>query len=442
MPPMQDAAGERPARPAARDGRFTFAHLLTRDAAYWALLASNRAALHRRAAEVLTARLVNGSPEEVPLLGRIVGHLEAAGDYARAHAQGCTLLLRRAALGRLQQWEAALAELERLWELARRADPALPATPAIALNVRASCLTHTNHMPEAREAAQAALALARQEQSPLQIAMALNGCGIVAHYSGLHSEAFHYYDAARQAFEDLGDRQGVAQLCNNLGVARIEIDDAAGARTILEQGLALAEELGSMQLQANLALNVGLALAELGLPAARTRLMEAVRLSRELGNLGNESLSLGYLGELEERAGHPATARDYYTAAVRLSRVTGSTRFTAWWLDHLCALELRAGRLDAARELALDACAQAHLSGGRTVEAYALAELAEVEQSAGALESAEALRQRAAALLPAGGGRLWRLTAKLEALRDKLAPEQTAEAPLLAGAVQVPEVAS
>jgi tetratricopeptide (TPR) repeat protein len=404
-----------------RRAGFAFNHLLTQQAAYGALLGSNRRALHSAAADALAARIVPGAPDEASLLARLVAHLEAAQRWPEAFGRCCTLLNRLDALGRFDNWDGTLGYAAALWRRARAADPALPEESSELVNARASGCAHTGRLDEARALAQRALELARQQGHRAAEARAINNLGIAAHFGGLHADAFRYYSAALAAYRALDDATGCAQLCNNLGVARFEVDDAAGALEILREGLELVTRAGLVQLVGNLELNNGLALSALGDDAAaRAHLTRGLQAARRQGNLGEEGLTLGYLGEVEERAGHPATARDYYTSAERLARLTGSARFSAWWLDHLCALDLAAGDRAAARARAAAALAQARRSGGRTVESYALCQLAEVELAEGDSAAARRWLDQAQALVPPTTGRLWRLSAKLEDLQQRL----------------------
>lgn len=84
---------------------YFFEHLLTREAAYRALLAANRRTLHSLAANALASLINPGSADEWNLLPHLIEHLALAGRHQEAHERCCDLL-----------WLAACSGQHRLFE--------------------------------------------------------------------------------------------------------------------------------------------------------------------------------------------------------------------------------------------------------------------------------------------------------------------------------------
>jgi hypothetical protein len=167
-----------------RARNFTFSHLLTRDAAYDALLASNRRALHSAAADGLTGRLTPGTPDELMHLARVQDHLEVAERWEEAHQRCCARLRRRVGLGRLDGWAEMSKHAEELWRRAHERNPALPSWSAAFANATALYLGLTSQLEEATVWANRALSLARSAGEVAEEALALNHCGLARHYAG------------------------------------------------------------------------------------------------------------------------------------------------------------------------------------------------------------------------------------------------------------------
>jgi tetratricopeptide (TPR) repeat protein len=351
---------------------FAFSHRLTRDAAYDALLASNRRKLHSAAADALARGLDIGAPDELPLLRRLIDHLSAAERWAEAHHRGCVLLLRRAVLGRTADWEALAAQVRELWERARAVDPALPPGSAPLCNAWALYLALTGRMDEARCAGEEALGLARAAGDRSQQAAALVHCGIATHYAGGQLAALDFYREALALYRAQDDLYGQLRCLNNIGLALHEAGRSEEALPYLETGLALAGNMHQI-MRSNLGVNRGVVLHELkDYVAAQSCFEDALQAAREIGDRSTEGLALGNLGDLAGLRQEWELARRCLSQALGVAREVGSPRFVAWWINQRAELELRAGAAEEAWRFSLQAQAAAEASNDSVVLCHVL----------------------------------------------------------------------
>jgi tetratricopeptide (TPR) repeat protein len=404
---------------------FAFLHRLTCDAAYRALLASNRRALHSAAADALLGGLRFGTPDEAPRLAQLIGHLRRAERWGEAHRYSCKLLQRRANLGRVDGWEEQAAAAQELWERARQADPALPPRTAALCNAWAMYLAMTGRPAQAQPWSEQALGLARAAGDAEQTALALNSGGMAAHYSGELATALDRYRAGLDACRAAGDRLGQMRALNNIGLLLNEQGDNAPAERALREGLALAQADGALLLESNLALNLGIVLGDLEqLEEARAQYEHAYQTGTQCGDLSTQGLAIGNIGGIDSMAGRKPEARAAFVRAAELARDIRAPRFIAFWTNELAELELHEGRTLEALALAEQAAAAARGCGDRLMCGYVLCSAGAVALAAGQPERARALLAEARAAvgaIPLTG--LERLTNRFDDLQAQLATQ-------------------
>ncbi len=88
-------------------------------------------------------------------------------------------------------------------------------------------------------------------------AMKLHAVGITHYRAGRYSEAVQAFVEARAAAEANEDRHKVAEILNDLGVARRELTEWTPAQAALEEAYALFAELGSARGKAQVMGNMG-----------------------------------------------------------------------------------------------------------------------------------------------------------------------------------------
>lgn len=345
---------------------YAFEHVLTRDAAYGALLSHNRRLLHGLAADALAGRIVTGTAQEWELLPLLVEHLAAAGRYAEAHRRACRMLRLHADVMRAagleewlaraldlwrQAWPAAalppgehppsapflLALTEREWrcgdypqaeKLARRALQIAEAagdTPEQSAALRSlGVLAHDlGRLEEAETLYLQSLAVleARGLASAVDRAMSLMNLGLVHDDRGRSTEAEAHYEQARGLFEEAGDQRGVSYALNNLGCLLEAAGRLAGARACWEEAARICRELGDLRSEGHVLASLGLLHSADGDWIGAAQLCgQALEISRTLGDPRGQAYALEAQGRVAQAAGEPAVARERFAAALEIRR--------------------------------------------------------------------------------------------------------------------------
>lgn len=412
-------------------GRYAFEHLLTREAAYAALLERNRCALHSLAADVLSARLRPGTLEEWELLPLICDHLNAAGRVLEAHERRCELLVLMAQTGRFEAWERSLDAARGNWEAARQADPALPGASQKLLYCEALLSYSRGQFAPALEAAQAALAGAAPEVSALLVMLSAQ----CLHRLGRSAEALQGYAAALDAFAAAGDLPNQCEVERGMAVlARDQGDGEASLRHNV-RALELARACGNKRLEAVSLISACNSASIFGsLRDAESYLRGALELATALGDLQSRATALNLLSEMEMCCAGPAVAESTAREALGLTEVTGNLRSRTMSLSYLALAVAAQGRIEEARTHIDDAreiCDRLQYVWGRSFTTYwgAITELdfGDLEK-AGRLcaEALEAASQMGNALfqIPLTGtlGQIELLRGNLEGALERLLP--------------------
>ena len=104
--------------------------------------------------------------------------------------------------------------------------------------------------------------------------------------------------------------------------------DAASARPLFEEGLAIARELGDRKAEANLLCNLGDISIDSDPPAARAFLEQSLAAHREIGNPSGIAHASMLLGNVALRQESRAEAQALYAESLSLSRVLGNPQKT------------------------------------------------------------------------------------------------------------------
>jgi tetratricopeptide (TPR) repeat protein len=134
----------------------------------------------------------------------------------------------------------------------------------------------------------------------------------------------------------------------------------AEARACLEEGLAIARELGNARGVSSVLQPLGMAVMAQGeLGVARRYLEEALVLAQAQGEKRQLAGALTALAQLDRVEGHPESAEPLYREAVRLMREIGDDESAAIGLLNLAMLSIMQGDGGAARAMVLEALATA-----------------------------------------------------------------------------------
>ena len=224
------------------------------------------------------------------------------------------------------------------------------------------------------------------------VALCLNASGVLAHHQCDYPTALRLHQQAVAAFEQLGNRRGMATALNGLANVASSTGDLATASQMYIRVIEIGRDLPDQRILAASLMNLGVAILH-QLWEGTLHLKEAVRahqvfgealyLYRELGDLHGISLSLQNLGVLSGFQGHDDVARRYLEESLAISRQLGDAKGVAATVRFLGQLAVRGGDYEAA-ERHLEECLDVLRGlGSRPLVADALALLGDVADRQG-----------------------------------------------------------
>lgn len=382
----------------ARPDRFAFRSPLLRRAALAQLLARERRALHREAAEAIEGLMGSAAEQRAGELARhyaAAGEVEIALGYCRVAGEQALrrddlrealahfsrgircaarlgraaddLLLARAELyERMGRFAAAETDLVAAQEAAQREGRGRAAWQAL---LRLGYLWAARDYRRSLAWYEAALSAAEKLADPLACAETRNRIGNVYLNQDRPDEALPCHAIALAAFESAADVAGQANTLELMAVCYYNLPDALAGADCATRALALGRAAGDRSVIFHAAIHLLLPLrfdTEAGPRADPARLIataeEALEIARGMGWLGGEAQALGLLGGFYGVLGqydHGLTLlRDGLALAERLEYAAGisaAERLTAETLTDLLAFDAAAGRLRRARAIAVDA---------------------------------------------------------------------------------------
>ena len=378
-------------READPDGRWSFRHLMVREAAYASVPLGDRAANHARMVGWLLQRdPADVDPSEVAHhTERAVGlwqELGQAPDPLPAAALGSLVQAARAARQRDE-----LREAERWYQRARDLDLVDPAEQV------AVCLEHGATLIAQRRLLEAELALASVVDSPRSTLAARGeahtGLGVVARLLGDTERAQEAFDAGRRAWQEAGDLAGEAGSVRTHGWAELL---AGRPRSALPK-LLRARELDEVTDRPRGLTLQCLAWCEFLVgdhAAARAHIWDAARELSAADDRLNIGWCFGILGNSLWQEGRVAQAENVADNLLDASRGLGDPWNEGMCLVLLAACRLEAGDLDAARDTTLAALRTFAELDDPWGDASARLVLGMVERIAGDLDGARAALER------------------------------------------------
>jgi tetratricopeptide (TPR) repeat protein len=406
-------------------GQYYFLHLLTRDAAYAALLDKNRRLLHSSAAQALEARLAPGTAEEAAQLGTVARHWRGARRWRQAHAQLCRQLKLLAHAGVEVDWEARRAEADCLWQLARQDDPGLPPLSWQRACVKAQREYRAGRVDAARSAFAAGLAAAdAQRDLRGRCECLLNGAAMELEL-GRTDLARSLLDSALEQAAALGDAHTIGVAQGNQGVLLWQTGRLAEAEALLREAATTAGRHGDRRTEGYNLGNLGSVLA------ARERfaesaacLRQALAIAREIGDRRSAARHLGNLGIIEAAQQATAEAETHLRAAARQAEELDDTLMRCYWLERLAATLLDEGQPAVAREALQVSLPLARELGSQRMLAIQSCLLAMAEQRGGNAPAAQrAWHAAQQAAVHVHGAAEAEVAAALAAVRSELGPE-------------------
>lgn len=239
-------------------------------------------------------------------------------------------------------------------------------------------------------------AIALAGEDPWARALLEVGLGFQERFAGRPREAEESFARALEAFRETGDRWGMANCLDPLGMFALARGDARRALELIDEGLAYMREVAAPEETADLLRTRGAVLLHQGDTAgAEIHFGQALALARDAGLPDKMAGARRGLGDAARLAGDPARAREQYEAALETCAANWfSVGETARILIGLGRTAVAEGRAEEARDWFRQAAELA-------VEGPGELELAEVAE---ALASVAGSPERAAVLLGAATG--------------------------------------
>ncbi|MFF6960855.1 tetratricopeptide repeat protein [Streptomyces sp. NPDC008317] len=255
--------------------------------------------------------------EAVVMHRAAVAHWNAS---ASPRAESRALLSLAAVHARASQYPRSAEAAERALALAR--DAGDDATTAEALNQLGVLHWHVSECEAAVTILKESLELRGDDR--WNRARTLNNLAIAYLHMGDHRNALESFTRSLQDMHQLGDLRLESRLLSNIGDLRRRAGDIESARTAFQEALALNNDSGSEADRATIRMNIA---TTMRIPeefdAAVDMHTSSLAAFRRLGDRKNEASALNGLGTVYREAGRHAEAAIHHDAALRLARELG-----------------------------------------------------------------------------------------------------------------------
>jgi predicted ATPase/DNA-binding SARP family transcriptional activator/Tfp pilus assembly protein PilF len=298
-------------------------------------------------------------------------------------------------LGHLGRYE----EAEALLQTSLKGLQAFEDTAALvaSLNSLSFISNRQGDYAKAKDLLKRALALSRAAQLRQLEADSLSQLGAVYFYLADYATSSDYYAQTLHIRRELGDRFGESLALGNLGLTVYEQSNFKAAKAYFEESWdILRHEVGNREREGWILNNLGMMALDYGeYTDALDYYQQALRISRDIGDLWGESNTLGNLGIVHWSLGDFAQAGAYYAEAIEIKREIddgwGESMITGF--QSLLFHDL--GRFSEALDRGQRALAIAEDLGSPEVQAYALTFVGHAQVKLGSLEEAAGSYQQA-----------------------------------------------
>ncbi|HWM89830.1 MAG TPA: tetratricopeptide repeat protein [Thermoanaerobaculia bacterium] len=294
------------------------------------------------------------------------------------------------------------------------------------------------------------------------IAVQLGNLGLLYQSQGDLKRALDFLDRSRARLTEIDDPLLEARILNASSSILYAQGDFEGARSRIEEVLALSRKVKSRNDEARAKVNLAAILVLKGeireasrlareafeilresdpaqaasalaawadtlarqgdLAGARQRFEQGLEMKRKAGDRIGTGQLLGALAYLEHRAGNPAAARTHSREQLRIAQETGARTLRAWAWQGQGRAELAAGDLSAARKSLERALAESSAVGDSSRAMAVRLDLARLAQAAGKAGEAAGLAGETAAWYrerDSAWGEALSLSVQAEALADQ-----------------------
>ncbi|HUL78413.1 MAG TPA: CHAT domain-containing protein [Vicinamibacteria bacterium] len=280
--------------------------------------------------------------------------------------------------------------LPRLQEAVARADASSDRRRHVLASTRlASSLVTLGKGQRAKALLDEALRVALEADFPLGAAEAHLGLGDIHYLRSELREARREDQTALEAYQGLGNAEGLTEAHLDLGYTLADLSQDAGARGHFERALELARSTGDKRREATALRALGNVHSKMSEEQQAIRYFEA---AQELFERAEDRSALAGLynglGEVHGRLNDLAAAIRYHEKAAALARATGNRTAEGAALLEIAGRQRGLGRLDDAADTYEKARAFFDANGDPAMVASALAGLGDVAAAAGRLDDA------------------------------------------------------
>jgi predicted ATPase len=319
---------------------YLFKHIVTHEVTYESLPFGLRAQLHEQLARYLERQIASGTMSEMALLDTLVFHYTRSENKAKQRAY-----LQKAGQAALDTdaYETAVEYFTRLLELVPDTDPA---RSELALRLAGAYYSLGNYLA-ARAAVERAQAAAKSDADR---ASALRELAVITVETSSSAEALTILEQALPLARSSNNKLTLCRTLSSLGYVYTLLDKSEEARVALDEGLALARELGDLALELYL-LNIFAedAINWSELAEAERLLTEVYTRAVAAGNRHATKGALNNLSVVADERGDVMQAQEYTRQAVAIARELGAQSDIALFLINLADGDIKLGNLSAAR---------------------------------------------------------------------------------------------
>jgi tetratricopeptide (TPR) repeat protein len=181
-------------------------------------------------------------------------------------------------------------------------------------------------------------------------ARALNAAGLLAREQSDYRAATTFFEESLPIWQELRDKQGIAEALNSLGLVAQDQGEFAVARAYFENSLAIRQELGEKHEIAYSLNNLGNILKnQFDFEGARLLHEESLAIKRELDDQRGIAYSLSNLGNVAYYLGDYSAARMHYEESLAIRRQLVDKPGIVASLGNLGNADRKEGDLAAAR---------------------------------------------------------------------------------------------
>lgn len=201
-----------------------------------------------------------------------------------------------------------------------------------------------SHLGEGRRWLEQVLALGTRVPASVR-AKVLAGCGSLAFRQGDYGAARLLEEESLRVYQELGDKEGIAQSFHYVAMLDSELGDPQMAISRYEQAIVLWREAGIRWGIAWALLDLGEVSRTMGdYQAARARYEESLAIYREVGDSGYIAIGLHNLGHVAHHEGDYEQARRLFTESLLIGNDLGSRHTASLGLCGLAGVAARQGQ--------------------------------------------------------------------------------------------------